>query len=169
MKLIFAIDANWNIGVDGGMLFHLADDLKRFKKITMGNILFMGRKTLEALPNSKPLDGRTHIVLTRNEDYANPPALIVHSLDEAYRLIDVLNAHGEKEVFCIGGGQVISQVLDKCDYAYITKVNKVYEYFDTSIPNLDEDETWEIVQESETMVDKDLGLEYKYIDYQRVR
>lgn len=165
MKIIFAVDKNWSIGIGGDMLFHISTDLKRFKEITMDNILFMGRKTLDSLPGSKPLPGRTNIVLTRNESYQNPPALVVHSLEEAYDLIDVLNSKGEKEVFCIGGGNLVGQVLDRCDYAYITKVDKSYEAWDTQIPNLDKLDEWEVVKESEVMKDKDLS--YKYVDYRR--
>lgn len=167
MKLIFAVDKNWSIGMGGDVLFYISTDLKRFKEITMNNILLMGRRTLESLPGSKPLPGRTNIVLTRNESYQNPPALVVHSLEEAYDLIDTLNAEGKKEVFCIGGGNLVDQVLDKCDYAYITKVDKAFEAWDTEIPNLDQMNDWEIVKESEVMKDKDLS--YKYVEYRRKR
>lgn len=167
MKIIFAVDRNWSIGIDGDMLFKISNDLHRFKNITMGNILLMGRKTLDSLPGSKALPGRDNIVLTRNKDYTNPPAMVVHSLEEAEDLIKVLDPKGEKEVFCIGGGDLVVQVLDQCDYAYITKVDEVYEPWDTCIPNLDELDDWEVESESEVMYDGDIA--YRYVNYKRVK
>lgn len=167
MKIIFAVDKNWSIGLKGDMLFHISTDLKRFKEITMGNILLMGRKTLDSLPNSKPLPGRTNIVVTRNKAYKNDPAIVVHSLDEAYDLIDNLNKDNDHDVFCIGGGNLVRQVFDKCDYAYITKMDKAYENWDTNIPNLDELDDWEIESESETM---EFGeMKYKYVNYRKIK
>ena len=163
MKIIFAVDKNWSIGLNGDMLFKITNDLGRFKEITMGNILIMGRKTLDSLPGSKPLPGREHIVLSRSKDYSNPPAHVAHSLEEAEKLIGQLNPEGDKEVFCIGGGNLVRQVIDQCNYAYITKVNKTFESWDTSIPNLDELDGWEI--ESESDIKRDGCLEYKYVNY----
>lgn len=165
MKIIFAVDKNWSIGYKGDMLVHIPTDLKRFKKKTTGNILVMGRKTLESLPGGKPLPSRESIVLTRNKDYDNPPAHVVGSMEEAEEVIKTLNPKGEKEVFLIGGGNLVSQYLNLCDYAYITKIDKAYEKYDTSIPNLDELDDWEVVSESETL--KEDGLEYKYVEYRR--
>ena len=87
MKLIAAIDNNWNIGNDGKLLVHIPQDMRFFKEKTMGKIIIMGRKTLESFPGKKPLKGRVNIVLTSNRNYSIENAIIVNSLDE---LIDTL-------------------------------------------------------------------------------
>ncbi len=170
MKLIFAVDNNFSIGLKGDMLFHLKKDLARFKKITMGNILVMGRKTLESLPGGKPLKGRTHIVLTRNKDYKNHDALVINDLSQLDGLLEKLNPQGEKEVFLIGGGDLVGQLIHKCDTAYITKVDKTYSDYDTQIPNLDLSKDWKLIDQSETMVEeqKDQVFHYTYNKYKRV-
>ena len=82
MKLIAAIDSNWNIGKDGALLVHIPQDMKFFREKTMGKVVVMGRKTLESFPGKKPLKGRTNIVLTTSSGYEAEGALIVHSLSE---------------------------------------------------------------------------------------
>ncbi len=167
MILIFAVDNNWNIGVDGDMLTSISQDLKRFREITNGNILVMGRRTLEAHPNQEPLKGRINIILTRQEDYKVDDAYIISSLDELEPLLKEINPNYEKDVFVAGGGSVVRQLFDKCDKAYITKILKSYDNFDTSIINLDEEEDWKIVWESE--VYEENGLEFKYVNYERIK
>lgn len=165
MKLIFAIDKNWSIGINGDMLFHIRKDLGRFREITTGNILVMGRKTLESLPGGKPLPNRTSIVLTRSKDYEKEGAIIVHSIHEMDEKINELNVDQDKEVFLIGGGDLVAQLIDRCSYAYITKVNRTFTLFDTFIPNLDQRQDWEI--ESVSGLQREGDLEYRYINYRK--
>ena len=166
MKLIFAVDNNWNIGYDGDMLFKISKDLKRFREITEENIIIMGRKTFESLPDMKALPNRINIVVTRDKEYRAEDALVVNSLDELFALLKKINPEDEKLNFLIGGGNLTHQMLEYCTFAYITKVNKSFDISDTLIPNLDEDENWEIVKESQ--VDCQDDLEYKYVDYTRI-
>lgn len=149
MILIIAVDNNFSIGYKGDMLFHLKKDLKRFKEITLGNIMVMGRKTLESLPNAKPLPGRTHIVLTSDKEYKNDEAIVVNSVNEIFQKIKEINPNQDKKVFLIGGGNLVKQMIDNIEIAYITKVNKNYELFDTQIPNLEKLENWELIEKSE--------------------
>ena len=167
MKLIFAIDNNWNIGYDGDMLFKISEDLKRFKSMTEGNIIIMGRKTFESLPNTKALPNRINIVITRDKEYKADGIIVVTSLDELPPILEELNPSNEMEVFVIGGGNIAHQMIGECNEAYITKVNKSFDISDTLIPNLDEDPDWKIVKESDTAYQDD--LEYKYVDYIRVK
>lgn len=166
MKIILAVDNNFSIGVDGDLLFHLKKDLKRFKEITEGNIMVMGRKTLESLPGGKPLPNRIHIVVTSNIDYKNGDAIVVNDIEEIDEKVKEINTDG-KEVFLIGGGNLIEQLLDKCQMAYITKVDKSYENFDTHIPNLDQLENWELIDVSEKQCEEYQGemLEFTYNTY----
>lgn len=165
MILIFAVDKNYSIGYQGGMLFHLKKDLARFKKITMGNILVMGRKTLESLPNSSPLPGRDSIVLTRDKSYVKDGVTIIHDLRDLDKAIKNLDPLQKKKVFVIGGGDIVDQVYQDCDYAIITEIDKEFENFDTSIPNIREDDAWILMSKSDTFEDQ--GLKYVFKEYQR--
>lgn len=149
MILILAVDENFSIGYKGDMLFHLKQDLSRFKKITSGNIMVMGRKTLESLPSSKPLPNRTHIVLTKDKHYKNHDAICLDNPDKLDDIIKSLDPNKEKDVFLIGGGNLVKQMLDKCDKAYITYVKKAFDNYDTNIPNLDKLDQWILTEESE--------------------
>ena len=138
MKLIAAIDNNWNIGKDGKLLVHIPEDMKFFREKTMGKVIVMGRKTLESFPGQKPLKGRTNIVLTTNRNYTPENVITVGNLSE---LADVLSDYKTEDVFVIGGGSVYRQLLPYCDTAYITKAEVSCDA-DTSIPNLDDDPEW---------------------------
>lgn len=166
MKLIFAVDNNWNIGYDGDMLFKISKDLQRFKSITEENIIVMGRKTFESLPDRKALPNRINIIITRDKEYKGEDIIVVNSIEELFSLLKKLNPKQEKKIFLIGGGNLTQQMLEYCNFAYITKVNKTFHTSDTLIPNLDEDENWRIVDESE--VDYQGDLEYKYVSYTRI-
>ena len=138
MKLIAAIDNNWNIGKDGDLLVHIPQDMKYFREKTMGKVVVMGRKTLESFPGKKPLKGRTNIVMTSDRSYRAGDAVIVNSI---FELAKVLAEHDTDDVFVIGGGSVYRQLLPLCDTAYITKVDISCDA-DTSIPDLDADPDW---------------------------
>lgn len=167
MKLIFAVDNNWNIGYDGDMLFKISEDLKRFRSLTEGNIIIMGRKTFESLPEKKALPNRINIVITRDKEYKADNIIVINSLDKLFPLIEKLKSSSENELetFVIGGGNVARQLISYCNKAYITKVFRAFEA-DTLIPNLDLDDDWKIEKESE--VYRQNNLLYKYVDYIRV-
>lgn len=163
--MIFAVDKNWNIGYDGDMLFKISKDLQRFKNMTEGNIIIMGRKTFESLPNKKALPNRINIVITKDKKYKEDNILVANSIRDLFILLEKLNPNKDKDEFLIGGGNLTKQMLEYCNKAYITKVNKSFDISDTLIPNLDRDENWEIIKEGESRYQDD--LEYKYVDYRR--
>ncbi|MDO5026546.1 MAG: dihydrofolate reductase [Tissierellia bacterium] len=167
MILMLAVDNNFSIGLKGDMLFHLKKDLARFQNITSGNILVMGRKTLESLPGSRPLPNRTHLVLTKNDNYKNHDAIVLSKIDELDQKLKEINPNQQKQVFLVGGGNLVAQLLDKCHKAYITKVDKTYENFDTKIPNLDRLDNWELVEESDQVIEyhQDEKFTFKYLTY----
>lgn len=165
MILIFAVDNNWNIGLNGGMLTEIREDLKRFKSITEGNIVIMGRRTLEAIPGHRPLPGRMNILVTRNEKYKDKGFYIIDDLDKLDGLLKELNPDNKMEVFVTGGGSLVSQLLPACNKAYITKILKSFPNADTSIANLDREKDWKIVKESK--IYEENNLLYKYVDYIR--
>lgn len=165
MILIFAVDNNWNIGLDGGMLTSIEEDLKRFRLITEDNIVIMGRRTLEAIPGHRPLPNRTNILITRSNKFNKDEFHIINDLEKLHPLLEEINPKNKKEVFLTGGGNVVSQLMPYCNKAYITKILKSFPNADTSIPNLDLDEDWEIVNESKIHYQGELP--YKYVDYIR--
>lgn len=159
MKLIVNVNQDWGIGTGGDMLVAISEDLKRFKRLTSGCAVVMGYKTLVSLPGSRPLPGRDNYVLSRKESLSVDGAVVVGSLESLLELLG-----GREDVFVIGGESVYRLLLPYCDYAYITK-SYVEKEADTYFPNLDEDEEWEIVSESESYYEN--GVEFKYVDYRR--
>ncbi len=140
--IIAAIAENNAIGKDNRMLWHLPDDFKRFKKITMGHTLIMGRKTFESI-GGKPLPGRPHIVITRKGNYQVPEGVRrVASLQEALEL-----TAGEDSVFIIGGGQIYGQALRHADVLDLTLVHTHIEDADTFFPEIDPRQWVEVSRE----------------------
>ena len=88
MKLIAAVDKNWAIGYKDKLLVHIPEDMKRFREITMGKVVVLGRKTLAGFPNGLPLAGRTNIILSTREDFTAKNAIIAHSMDELFEMFD---------------------------------------------------------------------------------
>ncbi len=159
--LIVAVDKNFGIGFNGDMLFYIKKDLKRFKDITTDNIIVMGRKTFEALPNSKELPNRINVVLSSKKiDIENGKS--VKSLVELEDYLNEVNPKGEKEIFLIGGGNLVNTLWSKIGKANITVANKEYMDVDTYIPNIFNDENFEIKSISEELYDEENEIKFKY-------
>ena len=141
VSLIVAVDNNGGIGIRGRLPWKLSSDLRRFKKLTMGHHIIMGRKTYQSI--GRPLPGRTTIVLTRNKDFFADGCLLAASLGEALALAE---KHGEQEAFVIGGGEIFQEIIDRADRIYLTRVITVMEA-DTFFPVLRPDD-WEVVESS---------------------
>lgn len=160
MNLIVAVDKNWAIGKDNRMMWSIPADMKFFRETTKGNIVIMGRKTLESFPQGQPLKGRVNIVITRNPNYKVKGAVIVHSTKEA---LEEAGKH-EGEVFVIGGESIYREMLPVCDTAFVTKIDHAYDA-DTYFPDLDADREWEMTKISEEQTCFD--LEYYFTVYER--
>lgn len=154
MNAIVAISENGGIGKDNGLLFHISADLKRFKELTSGHTVIMGRKTLQSLPGGRGLPNRRNIVITRDIDFTAERAEIVHSVDEALAL-------AEEDAFVIGGASIYQAMLPYCDKVYLTKVYADAEA-DVFFPSLC---GWQVVRRSE--MQEENGLRFQYIDYIR--
>ena len=154
MNAIVAISENGGIGKDNGLLFHISADLKRFKELTSGHTVIMGRKTLQSLPGGRGLPNRRNIVITRDIDFTAGRAEIVHSVDEALAL-------AEEDAFVIGGASIYQAMLPYCDKVYLTKVYADAEA-DVFFPSLC---GWQVVRRSE--MQEENGLRFQYIDYMR--
>ena len=161
MNIMAAVDANWAIGYQNKLLVRIPNDHKRMREQTTGKVIIMGRKTLESFPQGQPLKNRTNIVLTTDKSYSVKDAIVVHSLDE---LNEELSRYNSEDIYVFGGESVYRQLLDLCDTAYVTKINFSYQA-DTYFPNLDEDDDWELVSESEEQTYFD--LEYAFLEYKR--
>jgi dihydrofolate reductase len=163
MNLIAAVDKNWAIGKDNGLLVSIPADMKFFRETTTGKVVVMGRKTLESFPNGLPLKNRVNIVLTTDFSYQVKDAVIVHSKEE---LEEELQKYNSEDIYVIGGESVYRLLLDACDTAHITKIDYAYEA-DAFFPNLDENPDWEIVADSEEQTYFD--LEFYFLKYQKVK
>lgn len=161
LSIIVAIAENYAIGKDNKLLWHLPEDLKRFKELTTGHNIIMGRKTFESL--GKVLPNRKHIVLTHNTDYriADPNVEIVHSIDELKKYID-----DDNENFVIGGALIYRMLLDYCSKMYITRVKKTFEG-DAFFPKIDETK-WKEIAKEEGLKDEESGLEFEFVDYKKI-
>jgi len=122
ISIIVAMDEQRGIGKEGRLPWHLSADLKRFKSLTMGHYLIMGRKTFESI--GRPLPGRTMIIITRNRSYAAEGCLIAASLKAAMAIAE---ERGESEAFIAGGGEIFTQALPLADRIYLTLVHAVVE------------------------------------------
>ena len=158
MKIILAVDQNWGIGKDNEMLFHLKKDLQHFKDLTIGNIVIMGRSTYESI--GKALANRDNLVLTRNKDYKLDDALIFNNIDD---LLAYLNGKS-KEVFVIGGSEIVEIFLSYVDEAIITKI-KAKKDADTYLHNFDQDPYFEIISESKEYEENEIN--FSYVTYRR--
>lgn len=161
-QLIVAVDRNWAIGKNNKLMWSIPGDMKFFRETTKGNIVIMGRKTLESFPQGQPLKDRVNIVITGNKRYRAKGAVVVHSLEEA---AEEARKH-EGDVFVIGGESVYRAMLPYCTRAYITKIDHAFDA-DTYFPDLDRDPEWEMTEASEEQTCFD--LEYYFTVYERIK
>ena len=157
MNLIVAVDQNWAIGKDGDQLVYISEDLKRFKALTTGHPVILGRKTLSTFPGGRPLKGRRNLILSTNPDYAVENAEVLHSVSA---LLEV----APEDSFVIGGESVYRALLPYCDTAYITKIDASFPA-DRYFPNLDQDPAWTLTEESEPL-EQD-GVKFRYLTYHK--
>lgn len=118
ISIIAAIDSQRGLGKDNKLLWHIPEDLKRFKELTTGHPVIMGRKTFESI--GRVLPNRTNIVVTQNPDFSFEGVKAVSSIDEAIE--EAGRALGSEEIFVIGGGQIYAQAISKADRLYLTLV-----------------------------------------------
>jgi dihydrofolate reductase len=141
VSLIVAMDEKDGIGFRGGLPWRLSTDLRRFKQLTMGHHILMGRKTYESI--GKPLPGRIMVVITRNPYFTAHGCLRAASLEEG---LDIALRQGEQEAFVIGGGEIFTEAVGKADRIYLTRVHVETEA-DTYFPDFQIDE-WSMVESS---------------------
>lgn len=158
MNLIVAVDENWAIGKDGDQLIYLKEDLKRFRSLTSGHTVILGRKTLATFPGGRPLKNRRNLILSRNPQFQAEGAEVFSSVEELVKQAD-------EEAFVIGGASVYEQLLPYCNRAYITKIHASFPA-DTYFPDMDKSEEWTVSEEGESL-EQD-GVSYHYVTYSRI-
>ena len=163
--LISAVARNGIIGSDNDMPWRLPTDLKRFKKMTLGKPVVMGRKTFLSF-GGKPLPGRPHIVISRDPDYAPDGAEAASSLDAALKRAEELARElGVDEIICMGGGQIYAQAMAIADRLEITEVN-AEPSGDTRFPDIDLQEWIETSREEGERTDRD-SADFTFVTYSR--
>lgn len=161
--MIYAIvhaDRAWGIGKEGGMMFSLPKDMRFFRETTTGHVVVAGGKTLRSFPGQKPLKNRVNIVLTRGQ--VCDECIAVHSFDE---LKAELKRRENEEIFIVGGGEIYREMLPYCHGAYVTKVDALGGA-DVFFPNLDEDPSFRVAEESEPIEDN--GFAIRFVRYENL-
>jgi dihydrofolate reductase len=159
ISLIVALDRTYAIGRDGAMPWHLPDDLKRFKALTLGKPVLMGRKTAIAI--GRPLPGRENLVMTRGDVAPYPGQQVVHSLDEAIRIA------GDAELAVIGGGEIFTLALPRATHMYLTWVDAAVERADAFFPHFNARE-WKETGRIEHSADAKHDHAFAFVDYVRI-
>jgi len=159
ISIIVAVSDDWGIGKDNELLWHISEDLKRFKDLTFGKTVIMGKKTWESLPR-RPLPGRKNIVLT------DVPNECIDCSVTAYSIEDALSkCEKDEEIFVMGGGSIYRQFMPIADRLYITHVHKKAQA-DVYFPVIDP-EVWDIAEKEEFKGTKNQNIPYTYIIYKR--
>lgn len=153
---IAAIGMNNELGKDNQLIWHLPNDFKRFKTLTTGHYIIMGRKTFESFP--KPLPNRTHVIITRQKNFTAENCIVVDSLKKAIAICPK-----DEDVYVIGGGEIYNQSIDFADKLEITKVFHSFEA-DTFFPEIDTAK-WELVSEEFHAKDENHAYDFCFQTY----
>jgi len=159
ISIIVAIASNYAIGKDNDLLWHITRDLKRFKEITNGHYIVMGKRTYYSLP-FRPLPNRTSLIITDVANEVIDNCLMAYSIDEAVNKMD-----SSKENFIIGGGSIYKQFMPFANKLYITRVHKDYEG-DTFFPEISLDQ-WELTSQEHVTDDPQNDFTYTFEIYSR--
>jgi dihydrofolate reductase len=160
LKILVAFDENRVIGKNNTLIWHLPADLKRFKALTTGHVIIMGRKTFESI--GKPLPNRTTIVISRQADLQIEGAIIAHSVEEA-----ILKAKSvtREDIFIVGGAEIYALSLPLADQILVTQLHDIFEG-DAFFPEIPLD-TWEVSERERGVTDEKNAYQYSYLTYSR--
>jgi dihydrofolate reductase len=157
---MIAMDKNRVIGVDNRLPWHLPADLKKFKQVTLGHAVIMGRKTYESI--GKPLPGRTNVIVTRQKEYKAPEScIVVHSLEDAIKACS-----SDSEPFLIGGADLIVQGMRFVERLYITEIDTAVPRGDVYFPKLEEG-MWKLTAREDHSPDEKNPYRYSFLTYER--
>lgn len=159
MNAIAAVSLNWGLGKNNDLLFHISDDMKRFRALTSGGTVIMGRKTLDSMPGGKALPKRRNIVITRDVNFVRENVEVAHSVDQA---LAMTAGDDPEKVWVIGGGEIYKAMLPHCRMCYITRVYAQPES-EVFFPDLDGMANWKILRSE--AIQNDGELDYQFVDY----
>ena len=159
MEAIVNVSSDWGIGSENRLLVTISDDLCRFRKLTEGKVVVLGRKTLETFPNGKPLKNRRNLILSKNPDYCVEGTEVFHDLSS---MRDLLRTLPQEDICVIGGESIYRALLPYCDRVRLTKTLCTAPA-DRFFPNLDTLPNWSQTDCSPIMEEN--GLQFQYIDY----
>ena len=160
ISIIVAVSEDCGIGRDNDLLWHIPEDLRRFKRLTLGKSVIMGKRTWESLPK-RPLPGRKNIVLTDNPGEQIDSAVTAYSIEDA-----VSKCERDEEAFIIGGGSIYRQFMKIAQRLYITHVHKKATA-DVWFPKIDR-RKWKVIEKEECVSEDDNKIPYSYVIYERV-
>jgi dihydrofolate reductase len=159
ITLIAAASENDALGKDNQLIWHISDDLKRFKRLTQGHAIIMGRKTFESMP--KALPNRKNIILTRNKNYSAKDAWVVHTIEEALKLTEE-----DPQPFIIGGGEIYSLFMPIADQIELTRVHAHFDA-DAFFPKIDPLQ-WKLISSEKHSATTDQPHSYSYLTYKKI-
>lgn len=157
MNAIVAVDENWGIGRNGQLLVRISADLRRFKALTTGHAVILGRKTLQTFPGGRPLPGRENLIMSTTMDAAPEGTKVFRDLDS---LLD----YAPEDAFVIGGETVYRELLPYCGKAYVTKIHQTFDA-DAFFPALDDLDGWKVTETEGPF--EESGLRFSYVTYER--
>lgn len=159
VNLIVAVGKEGEIGKKGDLIWKISEDLKRFKSLTNGHPVIMGRKTWESLPK-RPLPNRLNIVITHRKDFMAEGAIIAHSVGEALEACEK-----NSDPFIIGGAEIYNNFLPFVSHLYLTRIDETCADADAFL-NINLNEGWDLIEETDTVATPE-GINYKYATYRR--
>ncbi len=158
LSILVAMAKNRVIGQHNKLPWHLPTDLKHFKSLTMDHAIIMGRKTYESI--GKPLPGRINIIITHQQNFEAPGAIVVNSIENSFKVSQEMRGT-TKECFVIGGEQLFRQTLNECQRMYITEIQRDFEG-DTVFPEFDYSD-WKEIERIKHFSEGDNNLEYHFV------
>ena len=159
-NIIVAIADNNAIGKDNALLWHISEDMRFFRRTTLGSPVIMGRKTFESIGRALP--GRVNVVISRGFS-TGEEVEVVGSLEQAYEVAESTNL---EKCFVMGGGQIYAQALPTADRLVVTHVHTVIEDADTFFPQIDP-EIWKVSQRSDLFTDEETGYTFEFVEYEK--
>ncbi|MCX2885853.1 dihydrofolate reductase [Bacillus velezensis] len=163
LSLIACCDKSMAIGYENNLLYHIPEDLKRFKELTTGKLCIQGRLTYESIVNitGKPLQNRRNIILTKNKDFKpDHSSFVYHSIDDVLKQL-----HKDEEVMVIGGGATYEAFLPHADKVYLTIVDSVVAKADSYFPRLNDD--WRVIEKDHRKAENNTTYNYSFVTYSK--
>ena len=161
LSMIAALDTNNVIGRNSQVPWCIRTDLRRFKQITMGHHVIMGRKTFESI--NRPLPGRTNLIITRRDDWSAEGVTVVHTLEEA---LQIAAKADDPEPFIVGGAEIYELAIHRADRMYLTRVHAEVEG-DTWFPEFDDVSEWKLVDAEHCDADDRNEFPFSFLTYER--